>query len=172
MTAVDLSPGMLAAARRRLGESSGVRLVEGDLMDLELNEGGFDVVLSAHTLHHLDLRAALSRMARWLAPGGELMVVDVVHYGWRDIYQRFYPRYLRRYGAGETLRMMARTNGLTGRLPVPHHFHRHVAEDLAEARFLTFEDLQRQAGEVLPGCRVERVNDIFASIRWRRPAGS
>jgi SAM-dependent methyltransferase len=72
---VDVSPRMLAVARRR---NPGVRFVRGDMRDFDLGET-FDVVLCLFSsVGYMrgagPLRAAVRTMSRHLAPGGVLAV--------------------------------------------------------------------------------------------------
>ena len=53
LVGVDLSPGMLAQARRKLGARAG--LAAGDAMRLPLRAATFDVALSASAFHHRHL---------------------------------------------------------------------------------------------------------------------
>lgn len=76
---VDLSPAMLAVARANL-ERAGIghaRVRLGDVMNLPVVHGSFDLVLIHQVLHFLDEPArALAEAAAALAPGGRLLVVD------------------------------------------------------------------------------------------------
>lgn len=77
--AVDLSEPMLAYARQRRARTN-VRYERRDLAEVTpYQDGQFDFVLSAYTLHHVpDLELALLEMRRLVRPGGQLVVVDVV----------------------------------------------------------------------------------------------
>ncbi|WP_306369490.1 class I SAM-dependent methyltransferase [Nocardiopsis sp. CC223A] len=107
LTGLDLSPRMLAAARRRasaLGRP--VTLVEGDAQDMPFDDGGFDTVLCALALCAIpDQRRALEEMHRVLRPGGLLLLVDHIEYTkapwrWREE-RRESPRRLPRAVARE-----------------------------------------------------------------------
>ncbi|MGW9347445.1 class I SAM-dependent methyltransferase [Nocardiopsis flavescens] len=82
LTGLDLSPAMLALARRRaaaLGRA--VTLVEGDAQDLPFADGDFDTVLCALALCTIpDQRRALAEMYRVLRPGGLLLLADHIEY--------------------------------------------------------------------------------------------
>jgi ubiquinone/menaquinone biosynthesis C-methylase UbiE len=78
VTAIDLSEGMLAAARskaEREGLSDRIRFVRMDAEKLELPSHSVDVVLSLYALLHFPRPdVALAEMFRVLRPGGRLVV--------------------------------------------------------------------------------------------------
>ncbi|WP_020420574.1 class I SAM-dependent methyltransferase [Amycolatopsis sp. ATCC 39116] len=73
VTGIDASAGMLALARRRLGDDVPLRLA--DLNDpLPFADGAFDDVVASLVLHYLeDWKPALSELRRVLRPGGRLI---------------------------------------------------------------------------------------------------
>ena len=67
----DISPAMLAQARRRLGDKAIFRVMDGQSPDAAL--GGFDLIVSSLAFQWFDdLPGALARLGRQLAPGGVL----------------------------------------------------------------------------------------------------
>ncbi|ROW07520.1 hypothetical protein VPNG_07125 [Cytospora leucostoma] len=90
ITANDLSSSQIELGRRRLagqglvepgpGPGDGgdrVTWVEGDMMQLDFPAGSFDVVLGFYTIQHLprdEQRVMIGRVARWLRPGGYLLI--------------------------------------------------------------------------------------------------
>lgn len=78
LTGVDLTPEMLALARRRsadLGVS--VALTEGDAQALPFADTSFDTVLCTYAMCSVpDERATVLEMRRVLKPGGRLILVD------------------------------------------------------------------------------------------------
>lgn len=81
---LDLSPPYLAEARRLIGRTARVKLVEGAAETLPFEESSLDLVVSSFLLHELpaDIRqAALKEMARVLKPDGLVVVVDSIQKG-------------------------------------------------------------------------------------------
>ena len=83
-TLVDLSPPMLGRAAERVGAAAKgtVTTVQGDIRDLSLPDGGFDIILAAAVLHHLrgddEWEAVFAGFHRRLRPGGSVWVSDLV----------------------------------------------------------------------------------------------
>ena len=74
---VDQSPEMLAEARRRVGESTRVRLVEATAEQLPFEDASFDGLTAAYLLRYLDdLPAGLRELARVLRPGATAALLD------------------------------------------------------------------------------------------------
>ncbi len=70
---VDLSPGMLRAARAAAGQA---RLVVGDAAALPIRDGAADVTLAATMLHHVpDRQAAARELRRVTRDGGQVLAV-------------------------------------------------------------------------------------------------
>jgi len=79
VVAVDESPAMLEAARRRLGGIGNVEVRTGRLEALPIDDARLDVALLFLVLHHLpEPERALAEAARVLRPGGRLLVVDMM----------------------------------------------------------------------------------------------
>jgi SAM-dependent methyltransferase len=77
VTALDLSPGYLAEARRRCA-ANGVEaaFVQADGDRLPFADGSFDRIWGNAVLHHLDLRVAGGELQRVLAPGGRAVFCE------------------------------------------------------------------------------------------------
>ncbi|KUI55614.1 Demethylrebeccamycin-D-glucose O-methyltransferase [Cytospora mali] len=97
ITANDLSSSQIALGKKRLGEDvvgggSRVTWIEGDMMQLDLPDGSFDVVLGFYTIQHLprdEQSVMIRRVAKWLKPGGYMLInfpaqedENVVMTGW------------------------------------------------------------------------------------------
>lgn len=80
-TGVDLSPPYLAEARRLIGRTARVKLVEGAAEHLPFDDGSLDLAVSSFLLHELPAgvrAAALAELARVVRPGGLVVVVDSI----------------------------------------------------------------------------------------------
>jgi tRNA (cmo5U34)-methyltransferase len=79
---LDLSPGLVDAARQRFGGADGIRIETHDLMQpLPSNLGKFDVVVSALAIHHLPdgrKRRLFAEVFELLLPNGVFYDLDVV----------------------------------------------------------------------------------------------
>ena len=83
-TGLDLSPPYLAEARRLIGNTARVKLIEGAAESLPFEDASLDLVVSSFLLHELpaEIRArALAEMARVLRPDGLAVVVDSIQRG-------------------------------------------------------------------------------------------
>lgn len=76
--AIDFAQAMLDIARARHSDPR-VSWLCADALEAPVPEGSIDVLLCFDTLPHFpDLRRTMSAFARWLAPGGRLLI-------WHDI---------------------------------------------------------------------------------------
>ena len=81
VTAVDISPEMLSQLRARAAKQgvTNIETVEGDIEDLPLPDGSFDVAVLSQALHHaVHPQRALAEARRILVPGGRLLVIDLL----------------------------------------------------------------------------------------------
>jgi ubiquinone/menaquinone biosynthesis C-methylase UbiE len=80
LTAVDVSPAMLAVARKRAADLGvPVELSEADAGELPFPDASFDTVVCTLALCSVpDDRAAIAEMNRVLRPGGQLLLLDHV----------------------------------------------------------------------------------------------
>ncbi len=81
--AVDISPVMdeSLAARAAQDGLRNVRTRVADLRTFQLPTASVDLVVSSYALHHLrdeDKRALAAEAARWLRPGGRIVVADMM----------------------------------------------------------------------------------------------
>lgn len=80
--AVDLSPAMLEALSERAAAAGvEIRTQAGDMAGVELPAGSVDLVVSAYAMHYLvneEKKRLLAAIGQWLAPGGRLVVSDMM----------------------------------------------------------------------------------------------
>lgn len=81
--AVDLSDEMLAVLRAdaMAKDQTNVQTRLADLATFDLPAGSVDLVVSSYALHHLvdeDKRRLVARMHTWLAPGGRVVLADMM----------------------------------------------------------------------------------------------
>ena len=81
--AVDISPGMAESLAVRAAEAglSNVTTEVADLRTFRMPAASVDLVVSSYALHHLrdeDKRTLAAEAARWLRPGGRLVVADMM----------------------------------------------------------------------------------------------
>ena len=75
LVAMDLTPGMLRVARER---NAGMMAVAGDGARPPFAAGSFDLVASAHAVHHIpEPGPVLREISRLARDGGRVIVVDV-----------------------------------------------------------------------------------------------
>jgi tRNA (cmo5U34)-methyltransferase len=84
VTLIDLSQPMLERATERIKQATTGRIktIQGDIREVKLSEGAFDIVLAAAVLHHLrtdqEWRDVFASFHRALRPGGSVWVFDLV----------------------------------------------------------------------------------------------
>ncbi len=88
VTGIELSPAMLAIARRRAADlGREVDFREGDAEHLPFEDGSFDTVVCALSLCTIPSpAAAIGEMNRVLVPGGRLLLLDHVGSTWPPVY--------------------------------------------------------------------------------------
>ena len=88
VVAVDGSPDMLEAARKRLQDVPNVELRQGELEALPMRDGELDAAMLSLVLHYAPEPArTLEEVARVLRPGGRLLIVDMLPHE-REEYQQ------------------------------------------------------------------------------------
>jgi ubiquinone/menaquinone biosynthesis C-methylase UbiE len=83
-TGLDLSPPYLAEARRLIGKTARVKLIEGAAEKLPFEDQSLDLVVSSFLMHELPetiRQQALAEMARVLKPDGLVVIVDSIQRG-------------------------------------------------------------------------------------------
>lgn len=75
LTAIDIGLSMIAAARRRLGDSA-VSFHVTSFEDFAVADGSFDLIISGNAFHWVDPEVKFHKSARLLRPGGWLALLS------------------------------------------------------------------------------------------------
>ena len=75
VTAIDISPDLLAVAREQV-RASNVTFMEENAYRMTFSDNYFDYIIGSSVLHHLDIPKALSEMFRVLKPGGRIAFTE------------------------------------------------------------------------------------------------
>lgn len=154
--AVDADPVITAQARELTPAVLPVTFTVADAM-AEFPAGCYDVITCVATLHHLPFGQALACFRRHLAPGGTLVVVGLSR---------------ARTPVDHLLGAVAvPANAVTGWLKSRGRSTPRPLAMTAPARpaDMTFDDIVRGAGDVLPGARLRRRLFWRYTLVWRRP---
>lgn len=149
--AVDSSPAMIERATGR------ARWLVGDVLTTELHPDGYDLVTALSSLHHLPLRAGLTRLAELVRPGGTLAVVGLYrHATFADL-------------AMEAVTLPANAAwgavlAARGRAGKPNDEAMPVRDPDT-----TLAEIRTAAAELLPGAVVRRRVFWRYTLHWRRP---
>ncbi len=151
VTGIDPSADCIARAQSGADDPL-VRFAVSAFETYEAEDGAFDGIVFAASLHHMDMGSALAKAKRLLAPGGVLAVVGLASPSspgdrLADAF-RVVPAAL-----GTALHRM-RTEETLG-IPVSYAF-----PPMAEVR--------RLAGELLPGAKIRRGLYWRYLLRWRK----
>ncbi len=99
VTLVDLSQPMLERATERINKGAVGKITarQGDIRQLELGEGQFDIITAAAVLHHLrdeaEWRTVFAQLYAALKPGGSLWISDLVEHSAAHIQAMMWQRY-------------------------------------------------------------------------------
>lgn len=86
VTLIDLSRPMLDRATKRISQATAGRITahQGDVRDIDLDAGRFDILIASAVLHHLrgpeEWEAVFAKFHRWLRPGGSVWIFDYIEH--------------------------------------------------------------------------------------------
>lgn len=157
--AIDLSPGMITAARRNAAGRSNVRFEVADLLETPFEPDRYDVIATLATLHHVPLEPALKRLAAALAPGGTLLVLDLLDAtGIKEL-----PR------NGVAWLVLRAKRLASGRPLAPADAERAWNEHGRRDRYDSWTEIEQTYRRVLPEARLRRHLLWRYSAVWRKP---
>ncbi|MFN7941561.1 MAG: metalloregulator ArsR/SmtB family transcription factor [Thermoanaerobaculia bacterium] len=112
VVAVDNSPEMLEAARKRTRGRKNVELRQADLEALPLPDASVDAALLLLALTHVEAPdRVLAEMARIVRPGGRLVVVDLLAHD-RDAFRQRLGQLRNGFAPAALARLLARAGGI------------------------------------------------------------
>lgn len=151
---VDADPAIVARARELTAPGAPVTFTAGDVLTA-VPAGPYDVITCVATLHHLPFADALTHFRRHLAPGGTLVVVGVAR-------AESFGDHLMGAVAVPANVAMALIKNKGRRTSRP-------ASMTAPTRppAMTFADIARDAGRILPGARLRRRLFWRYTLVWR-----
>ncbi len=147
---IDLDEPSILLARQQTS-SDGIRFVVGDVFTYPFEPASFGAVTSVATLHHVDARAGLERMADLLEPGGTLAVVGLA--------RSRLPRDLHRELGATVLHRVHR---------IRRGYWEHSAPTVWPPP-MTYVEMRALATTLLPGCVFRRHALWRYSITWTKP---
>jgi SAM-dependent methyltransferase len=152
VTGVDLSPEMIARARKVDRGARHLVFLCGDSLERDFASQQFDCVISAAALHHMPENVGVPRMVELLRPGGRLVIHDIRSDAglgeW--VLSNF------AFAQVAALRLMR-----TGRLRSPRAVRDAWARHCADEKYLTQREAEALAARLLPGAR------LFYHWLWR-----
>jgi tRNA (cmo5U34)-methyltransferase len=99
VTLIDLSGAMLnrAVARAKPLTAGRITPLQGDVREISLGDGSFDVIVAAAVLHHLrtdsEWEAVFASFHRALRPGGSIWISDLIDHTFPTVQQLMLSRY-------------------------------------------------------------------------------
>jgi SAM-dependent methyltransferase len=159
VTGIDRDEPCIRVARAHPG-AAGIGYLVGDVGRVPLQPGSFDLVTSIAMVHHMDAGLALRQMSGLLRPGGVLAVVGLARdrtpadFGWA------LPA-----SAGTQLHRLADASRRSVRRLPPSH-----QPPLVWPPPLSYGQMRRLAGQLLPGVRYRRHLYWRYSLIWTKPA--
>jgi 2-polyprenyl-3-methyl-5-hydroxy-6-metoxy-1,4-benzoquinol methylase len=160
VTGVDLSPEMIARARKEGRGPGHLMFLCGDFLERNFTAQQFDCVISAATLHHMPEDVAVPRMIELLCPGGRLVIHDIRSDAGLG------ERALSNFALAQVaaLRLLR-----TGRLRSPRALREAWDRHCADEKYLTRREAEALAARLLPGARLFYHWLWSYTIVWDKP---
>jgi len=163
ITGVDLSPEMIARARKKSTDAGRFLFLCGDFLEQGFTSEQFDCVISAAALHHMPTTIAVPRMMELVRPGGRLIIHDVR----RD--EGLYDQIRSHFAlAQEASLRLLRTGWPRSPRAVRLAWERHCAGE----KYLTFREAREMAGRFLPHAALFYHWLWRYTIVWNKPCAA
>jgi len=154
---IDVSPRMIELARSRTDASLHVEYRQLDVMGDELASAAFDLVVSVAVVHHFPLERAVPRLAALVAPGGMLLIQDVMN-----------RRGLRQLPANALGALVRRAREIASlSVPSANVVAAYRAHGDAE-RYLDVAEVAKAYAPLLPSAQVQLHLEWRYSVIWKR----
>jgi 2-polyprenyl-3-methyl-5-hydroxy-6-metoxy-1,4-benzoquinol methylase len=166
--AVDLAEREIELARAGHGNLPGVRFDQRNLLDVTPEvDGRFDLVFSVNTVHHLRAHdIVLPHLAGLVAPGGDVVVVDIIDPGdWRSLDWHISEAFR---DAEESYRARSQRSDIAAevvRLRLHPSWLEHVTTNVPLRR----AEFQRRYAVAFPGARFADLHHEVAAMHWSAP---
>jgi 2-polyprenyl-3-methyl-5-hydroxy-6-metoxy-1,4-benzoquinol methylase len=157
VVAIDVSPQMIALARARTPSGLEVDYTVSDVMSAD-SIRTFDAVVSINMVHHLPISLVVPRLAALVAPGGTLVIQDVV--------TRKGLRYLPINVVATLRRRVARWARSDGTTPEVERLYQ--AHGIGET-YLAPDAVADTLSALLPGVRITHHLEWRYTATWNRP---
>jgi 2-polyprenyl-3-methyl-5-hydroxy-6-metoxy-1,4-benzoquinol methylase len=154
---IDLSPRMIESARSRTPPDAAIEYRVSDVMTEELREAPFDVVLALNLVHHAPLADVVRRLVDVTAPGGTLLIQDVV--------DRPGVRYAPLNAAALVWNVVAQPRAARAVRAL------YISHGEGET-YLTPREVAARYASLLPGGQIHHHLSWRYSIVWTKPLGS
>jgi SAM-dependent methyltransferase len=159
VTAVDLSPQMIAAASARSGAVTNIAWQVGDALTMPLAANTCDCIASIATLHHMPLEIILHRLKEALRPGGVLLILDLYQgEGLPDLARSALAL------PASIIMKLIRTGRLRQSKAVREAWEVHGRTD----RYMRVSDIRRLCVDQLPGARIRKHLFWRYSLIWTK----
>jgi ubiquinone/menaquinone biosynthesis C-methylase UbiE len=159
--ALDLSPEMIKAAKRRSDAYTNIEYQVADVLTWDFPKNKFDCIASIATLHHLPLESILGKMKTALKTNGVLLALD--------LYAPEGPSDRIREILAVPLHTILKIKN-TGRLKEPGEIRSAWAQHGARDSYLPVAEVRRKCNQKMPGAIVKKHLLWRYSIVWRKEA--
>jgi len=161
VVALDLSAEMIRVARARSSQVENLDFQVADAMTWTFPPSHFNFVSSIATLHHVQQRELLQKIRDSLAPGGVLVVLDLVQSS--SLAERMFD--VIALGVSPSLRLIH-----NGRLQPPAAVRKAWEQHGQHDHYSSLKQMRALGDEILPGSSVRRHLFWRYSLVYKKPA--
>jgi len=162
---IDVAERLLTIARHRHPHPN-VTFQQRDLRDLSVAaDGRFDVVLAVAVVHHLpDPEQAVRHLASLVAPGGRLLIIDMVRPS-----QRWTRPRIVRYAVAEATHELARRRSLPDAATVLRlRLHREWIAHITSSNAAPLDQVRCRYARTLPQAQLTELH-ASVGVYWQAP---